>query len=132
MAKARASGGASKRTSAESVDQYLAVLPKDSRAALEKLRTTIKAAAPKATEGISYQIPAYKQQGMLVSFAAFESHCSFYVMSPAVMRAHAAELKDYDTTKGGIRFPADKPLPTRLVTKLVKARIAENEKRTKR
>ena len=130
MAAPRSSG--SKRSAAGSVDEYLDALPRDARAALNKLRKTIKAAAPKATEGISYQIPAYKHHGMLVSFAAFASHCSFFVMSPATMRAHAAELGDFDITKGGIRFPADKPLPARLVTKLVKARIAENEKRTKK
>jgi uncharacterized protein YdhG (YjbR/CyaY superfamily) len=127
MAKARSSRG----PAANSVDEYLAAVPNDAREALEKLRKTIKAAAPDATEQISYQIPAYKHQGMLVSFAAFKDHCSFYAMSPQVIRDHADELKGYDTTAGGIRFSPDKPLPARLVTKLVKARIAENEKRKK-
>lgn len=113
---------------AATVAGYLAALPKDARAALAKLRKVIKAAAPKATEGISYQIPAYKHHGLLVGFAAFATHCTFHVMSPAVMRAHAAELKGYATGKGSIRFPAYKPLPARLVKKLVKARIAENER----
>ena len=113
---------------AESVDGYLAVVPEDARAALEKLRKTTNAAAPRATEVISYQIPAYKYHGLLVGFAAFKNHCTFYVMSTDLMRAHAAELKDYDVGKGSIRFPADKPLPAALVTKLVKARIAENQK----
>ncbi len=120
---------ARKSTPAETVEDYLAALPDDARAALKRLRKTIKAAAPRAAECISYQIPAYKQHGLLVGFAAFENHCSFFVMSTGVMRAHAAELTDYDTGKGCIRFPADKPLPAALVTKLVKARIAENEKR---
>src|SRR5262245_35193850 len=114
---------------AETVDGYLATLPKDARAALEKLRKTIKAAAPKATEGISYQIPTFKHQGMLVAFAAFEGHCGFYVISEKVLRAHAAELKDYQLNKASIRFPANKPIPATLVTKLVKARVAENEAR---
>jgi uncharacterized protein YdhG (YjbR/CyaY superfamily) len=111
------------------VDDYLAVVPGDARAALEKLRKTIKAAAPRATEVISYQIPAYKHHGLLVGFAASKNHCTFHVMSTATMRAHAAELEEYDVGMASIRFPVDKPLPAALVTKLVKARIAENEKR---
>jgi len=114
---------------AETVDGYLATLPEDARAALTKLRKTIKAAAPKATEVISYQIPTFKHQGMLVAFAAFEGHCGFYIMSENVLRAHAAELKDYELNKASIRFPANKPIPFALVTRLVKARIVENETR---
>lgn len=109
------------------VDEYLADVPDIPRATLEKLRKTIKAAAPKATEGISYRIPVYKHLGMLVGFAAFKSHCSFFVMSYAVLRAHREELKQYDLDKGTIRFPLDKPLPAALVRKMVKARVAENE-----
>ena len=119
-----------KRTArAETVDGYLATLPEDARVALAKLRKTIKAAAPKAAEVISYQIPTFKYQGMLVAFAAFEGHCGFYIMSEKVLRAHAAELKQYELNKASIRFPASKPLPVALVTKLVKARIEENEAR---
>ena len=114
---------------AETVDGYLAAVPEDARAALAKLRKTIKAAAPKATEVISYQIPTFKHEGMLVAFAAFEGHCGFYIMSPKVLSAYAAELKGYELNKASIRFPANKPLPAALVTKLVKARIAENEAR---
>lgn len=98
-------------------------------AALEKLRKTIKAAAPKATESISYRIPTFKYQGPLVAFAAFPNHCSFYPLSPSVLEAHRDELEAYDTSKGTIRFPATKPLPAALVKKLVKARIEENEAR---
>jgi uncharacterized protein YdhG (YjbR/CyaY superfamily) len=116
-----------KRTEPESVDNYLAALPEDRRAALEKLRKVIKTAVPKAEEVISYQIPAYRYRGkLLVFFAAFKDHCSFFV-GRDVMRAHAAELKGYDLTKGGIRFPANKPLPAALVKKLVKARIIETQ-----
>jgi uncharacterized protein YdhG (YjbR/CyaY superfamily) len=112
----------------ESVDDYLAALPEDSRAALEKLRATISAAAPNATEGISYQVPTFKHQGRpLVGFGATKNHCAFYVMSPDVVRAHGAELERYETGKGSIRFPAGKPLPAALVKKLVLARIAEIE-----
>lgn len=111
------------------IDDYLATVSKESRAALEKLRKTIRSAALKATEGISYQVPTYKFLGPLVSFGAAKNHCSFYVMSPATMEAHKDELESYDTSKGTIRFPPDKPLPAALVSKLVRARIAENEAR---
>ena len=112
---------------AENVDDYLAAVPEDVRAALAKLRKTIKAAAPKATEVISYQIPAYKHHGLLVGFASSSGLCTFHIMSVKVTRAHAAELKGYKLGKASIRFAPDKPLPAALVTRLVKARIAENE-----
>ena len=121
-----------KRASGTTVDEYLAGLPEDQQAALQRLRETIKAAAPMATEVISYAIPAYKLNGMLVSFSAARSHCTFHVMSPATFRAHALDLKGYQTTTSGIHFGPDKPLPPALVTKLVKARIAENELRAKK
>jgi uncharacterized protein YdhG (YjbR/CyaY superfamily) len=108
------------------IDEYLAALSDDQRAALEKLRKTIRAAAPKAEECISYQLAAFRQNGMLVAFGATEKHCAFYLMSSSTVAAHKDELKDYDTSKGTIRFRADKPLPAALVRKLVKARIAEN------
>jgi uncharacterized protein YdhG (YjbR/CyaY superfamily) len=113
------------------VDEYLAGVPKEARATLEKLRQTIKAAAPMASEVISYQMPMYKQNGMVVGFAAFKDHCSIFP-GAAVMEAYKQELKQYDTSKGTIRFPADKPLPASLVKKLVQARIKENEARAKR
>jgi uncharacterized protein YdhG (YjbR/CyaY superfamily) len=115
-----------------SVEEYLAALPDDARVTLEKLRERIRAAAPMATEGFSYAIPAFKHHGPLVSYAAFKDHCSFFPMSPKVIEAHAADLKGYDIAKGTIRFPIGKPLPATLVKKLVKARIAENEARRRR
>jgi uncharacterized protein YdhG (YjbR/CyaY superfamily) len=118
---------AKKSAKAETVDDYLAAVPEDARAALAKLRKTIKAAAPKATEVISYQIPAYKHHGLLVGFAASKDHCTFHIMSTEVTRAHAPELKGYKLGKASIRFAPDEPLPAALVTKLVKARLAENE-----
>ena len=121
-----------RRARAETIDDYLAAVPEDARIALAKLRKMIKAAAPKATEAISYQIPTFKHQGMLVAFAAFEGHCGFYLMSPKVLRAHAAELKQYSLNKASIRFSARKPLPAALVTRLVKARVAENEARQRK
>jgi len=108
------------------IDEYLAALSDDKRAALEKLRKSIRAAAPKAEECISYQLPAFRQDGMLVAFGATAKHCAFYLMSSSTAESHKDELKDYDTSKGTIRFQADKPLPIALVRKLVRARIAEN------
>ena len=97
----------------------------DKRAALEKLRKTIRAAAPKAEECISYQIPGFRLDGrLLVAFGAAAKHCAFYPGAFPV-EAHKGELKNYDTSKGTIRFQADRPLPATLVRKLVKARIAE-------
>jgi uncharacterized protein YdhG (YjbR/CyaY superfamily) len=106
-----------------------ASVPKDSRAALQKLRKDIRAAAPDATELIAWGMPAFRQGKLLVGYAAFKDHCSFFPMSVAVMRRYAAELKKYVVTKGSIHFSVAKPPPTTLVKKLVKARIAENEAR---
>jgi uncharacterized protein YdhG (YjbR/CyaY superfamily) len=117
---------------ARSIDDYLAGVPAESRAALEKLRATIRAAVPDADETISYRIPTFKYHGPRVGFAAFKEHCSFFVMSPAVMDAHKEDLETYDRSKGTIRFPADKPLPAALVNKLIEARIKENEARIAR
>ena len=105
-------------------DDYLAVVSDDKRAALETLRRTIKAAAPEAEECISYGLPAFRLNGkLLVAYGAAANHCAFYPGS--TLKAFKTELKDYDTGKGTIRFPADRPLPSALVRKLVKARIAE-------
>ena len=116
----------------KTIDEYLVVLKADQRAALEKLRKAIKAAAPEATECISYQLPAFRQKKMLVAFGATGNHCAFYLMSSTTLEDHKDVLKTYDTSKGTIRFQPDKPLPAALVRKLVKARIAENEGRSPR
>ncbi len=110
----------------KTVATYLAALPDDKRAALEKLRATIKGAAPKAEECISYGIPAFKLNGMLVGYGATARHCAFYLMSARTVADFADDLEGYDTSKGTIRFAADRPLPVSLVRKLVKARIQEN------
>lgn len=114
----------------KTVDQYLAGLAKDKRDALAKLRTAIKAAAPGATEGISYQVPVFKLEGKpLVGFGAATAHCTFFLMSTSdEMRARLAALKGYKLGGGSIQFLAEKPLPATLVRTLVKARIAENKK----
>jgi uncharacterized protein YdhG (YjbR/CyaY superfamily) len=111
------------------IDEYLAPLSYEKRAALEKLRKAIKSAAPGAEECISYQIPAFRLGGrLLVALGAAANHCAFYPGSRPV-EAHEDELKAYDTRKGTIRFRADSPLPATLVRKLVKTRIAEHAAR---
>jgi uncharacterized protein YdhG (YjbR/CyaY superfamily) len=111
------------------VEAYLTSLPPDARAALQKIRQAIRAAAPDAVEGFSYGLPAFRLGGRpLVCYAASKNHCSFYPMSPAVIRAHGRDLEGYETSKGTIRFPPGAPLPSALVLKLVLARIAEIRK----
>ncbi len=109
----------------QTIDEYLAPLSNEKRAALEKLRRAIKSVAPKAEECISYQIPAFRLSGrLLVGFGAAANHCAFYPGAYPI-RAHKDELRAYDTSKGTIRLQAARPLPATLVRKLVKARIAE-------
>lgn len=110
----------------KSIDEYLDAVTGKQRPALERLRKTIKTAAPKAEECISYGLAAFRLNGMLVAFGATANHCAFYLMSASTVDAHRDELAGYDTSKGTIRFQPDKPLPAALVRKLVKARIAEN------
>jgi uncharacterized protein YdhG (YjbR/CyaY superfamily) len=110
-----------------SVDDYLAALPEESRAILEKLRKAIKAAAPEATETMSYHMPTFKLHGrFLVSFAAFKDHYSLFPASAAVMEAHGEALRPHFSGKGTLRFTADKPLPAALVKKIVRTRIEED------
>lgn len=109
------------------VERYLAKVAEPARSTLQKVRKTIKAAAPRdATEAISYGIPAFKHNGLLVAYAAFAKHCSFFPASGEVLKEFAEELKGYPCSKGTIRFAADKPLPAGLVKKLVKARVLKN------
>jgi uncharacterized protein YdhG (YjbR/CyaY superfamily) len=108
-------------------EEYLLALSDEKRAALEALRRTIRESAPNAEECISYQLPAFRLDGkLLVSYGATTKHCAFYLMSSMTVEAHNEMLKDYDTSKGTIRFKANNPLPRDLVRKLVEARIAEN------
>ncbi len=112
------------------VEQYLSALPAEPRAALESLRATIGAAAPDATETISYGMPAFKHNGRpLVAYAAFKNHCSLFPMSTKVIEAFAEELEPFRTSKGTLQFQTDRPLPPELVTKLVEARVEEIEAR---
>ena len=111
----------------QNIDDYLATVSEEKRAALEKLRKTIKAVAPKAEECISYSLPAFRLGGrLLVGFGATANHCAFYPMSSTTVATLRNELEGYDTSKGTIRFQPDEPLPDALVRKLVKTRIAEN------
>lgn len=124
--KAPAKSAPAKTAPAKTVDEYLAAAPKDKRAALTKLRSAIKAAAPKATESISYGIVGYKQNGERVAyFGYWKDHIALYGTSGRFIKTHAAELEPYVQSKGTIQFPSDKPLPVGLVTKIVKARVAE-------
>jgi uncharacterized protein YdhG (YjbR/CyaY superfamily) len=123
---------AKNKTSAKDVDAYLRGVPPESRTVLENIRKTIKAAAPKAEELISYQVPAFKHCGMLVYYAAFKSHCSFFVASKSMMEELRDDLKPFDTSGVTIRFTPERPLPASLVRKIVRARIEENERRARR
>jgi uncharacterized protein YdhG (YjbR/CyaY superfamily) len=108
------------------IDEYLAGQDAESRAALQKLRRAILAAAPKAEECISYGMPAFRLNGKLIAgFRTAAKHCSFHPMSGDTVATLRAELAAYDTSPGTIRFPASAPLPATLVRKLVKARVAE-------
>jgi uncharacterized protein YdhG (YjbR/CyaY superfamily) len=119
-----------KKPRTKTVDDYIAAAPKDQRAALTTLRRTIKAAAPKATEIISYGMVGYKQGAKRVAyFAHWKAHIALYGTSYSFIKAHAAELEPYLQSKGTLQFPSGKPVPYGLVTKIVKARIAEIEKR---
>jgi len=113
---------------AKTVDEYLSTVGDEQRAALEKLRQVIRSAAPKAEECISYQMPTFKQKGVLVCFGAFRNHCSFFPGAKPV-ETHKEELRSFETSKGTIRFTVDKPIPATLIRKMVKERIAENELR---
>jgi uncharacterized protein YdhG (YjbR/CyaY superfamily) len=116
------------RAEARTVDEYLGLLPSEERSALLVLRRTIHAVVPGVEEGISYRMPVFSHQGLLVGLAAMTGHLGFYVMSPAVVAAHLAELKDYDVGKGCIRFSASKPLPEALLRTRIRARVLENER----
>jgi uncharacterized protein YdhG (YjbR/CyaY superfamily) len=112
---------------AATIDHYLARVEPDQRVALEALRQAIRQAAPNAEEVIAYGIPAFKQHGFLIGFSASARHCSLHPMNGHTVADFAADLAGFSTSKGTVRFTPDKPLPSALVKRIVKARIAENE-----
>jgi len=111
----------------KNTDEYIAKIPEPARSTLNKMRAVIRSVVPRgSTEVISYGMPAFKHNAVLVWFAAFSNHCSLFPTA-SVIEAFKKELKGYTTSKGTIQFPVDRPLPAALVKKLVKARIAQNE-----
>ncbi|HUH97596.1 MAG TPA: DUF1801 domain-containing protein [Anaerolineales bacterium] len=116
---------------ANSIDDYIARCPAGVQKKLKDLRAVIKASAPDAVEKISYQIPTFYLKGNLVHFAAFKNHIGFYPTASGV-QAFGRETAKYASTKGTIQFPLDKPLPLKLVSKIVKFRVAENLRRAER
>ncbi|HZY70565.1 MAG TPA: DUF1801 domain-containing protein [Thermoplasmata archaeon] len=111
------------------VEEYLASVSPRLRPSIRRLRATIRAAAPGAEEVISYRMPAFRLHGMLVYYAAFRDHCSFFVGSGTVRANFAKELRPFATGKGTLRFSPEHPLPTALVRRIVRARVAENRDR---
>ncbi len=126
-------GSAAKAKAApKTVDEYLARVPEPARTTLSRIRAVLRAAVPaEATEVISYRIPMFKYKGMLMGFAAFSNHCSLFPGSLSAMQALKKELSNYETLKGTIRFPVDKPPPAALIKKLVKIRVEQNERKSK-
>ena len=123
---------AKSRAAPKSADEYLARVPEPARSTLNTVRATIRSTVPpEATETISYRMPAFQHHGILVWYAAFSDHCSLFPGSSAI-EAFKDDLAGYTISKGTIQFPTDKPLPKRLIQKLVKARVAQNEAKNKR
>jgi uncharacterized protein YdhG (YjbR/CyaY superfamily) len=133
--KARSAGrrSAPKRSGApQNIDEYLAGVPEPGRTALNEMRAAIRSALPpEATETISYRIPAFKYKVVLVWFAAFSDHCSLFPTA-SVIEAFKNELKSFSTSKGTIHFPTGKPLPIALIKRLVRARVAQNDRKKSR
>jgi uncharacterized protein YdhG (YjbR/CyaY superfamily) len=126
------SSAAKSKGAAKSVADYLAGVPEPARSTLNKVRAAIRDAAPaEATEIISYGIPAFKYNGVLVWYAAFENHCSLFPTA-SVIEAFKKELKAFTLSKGTIQFPTNKPLPSALIKKMVKARVAQIESKKRR
>jgi uncharacterized protein YdhG (YjbR/CyaY superfamily) len=111
-----------------SIDEYIETFPEEIQEILEEMRRTIKAAAPDAEEKISYQMPTFYLKGNLVHFAAFKNHIGFYP-TPTGTQAFRREISIYQGAKGSIRFPIDEPMPLKLISKIVKFRVAENLKK---
>lgn len=111
----------------KTIDEYISAFPKDVREILEQIRQTIKKAAPKSVEVISYGMPAFKQHKVLVYFAAGKNHIGFYP-TPNPIKVFSKELESFKTSKGAIQFPLDKKIPLTLISKIVKYRVIEDLK----
>ena len=129
--KSKRSDDMKKRTPARTVDEYLAALPEAQRAALERVRRAIREAAPEAEEVISYRMPGYRQNGMLVYFAAFKDHLSLFGAGKTLVRTFSKELEPFDVSGSTIHFTVEHPLPAAHVKKMVRARVRENEERAR-
>lgn len=117
---------------AKNIDEYIAGFPREVQARLRKIRAIIRKAAPEAAEAIKYQIPTFVLNGNLVHFAAFPKHIGFYP-TPSAIKAFSAELADYESAKGSVQFPLDKPVPFELIERMVAFRVKEaREKSTGR
>ncbi len=116
---------------ANNIDEYIAAYPPEIQEKLEKIRLIIREAAPKTTETISYGMPAFRQNKVLVYFAACKNHLGFYPTSSGIA-VFSDELKDYATSKGAIQFPYDKALPVRLITQIVQYRASEDAETTRK
>jgi uncharacterized protein YdhG (YjbR/CyaY superfamily) len=114
-----------KQTAPNTIDEYIAGFPKDMQAILEKVRTTIRKAAPGAEEAIKYRMPTFMLRGNLVHYAAFKNHIGLYPTPTGIVRFRK-ELSVYAGAKGSVRFPLDKPIPLDLISKIVKFRVKEN------
>lgn len=119
------------KAKAENVDAYIADFPVGVQTLLKQIRSTIRSAAPLSKETISYAIPTYKLNGMLVHFAGYKSHIGFYPGADGITK-FAAELAEYKTSKGAVQFPLDKQLPVGLISRIVKFRIKQNLEKTKK
>ncbi len=120
-------------TAPRTIDEYLAGVPEPARSTVDRIRAVISSVVPpETTEAISYGMPTFKYEGSLVAFAAFANHCSLFPMNSSLIKEFKKELKDFATSKGTIRFSVDKPLPASLVKKIVKARIADNQRKKQR
>jgi uncharacterized protein YdhG (YjbR/CyaY superfamily) len=118
----------SKKVGFTSIDEYIATFPQDIQDILEKLRSTIRKAAPNAEETINYQMPTFTLKGNLVHFAAFKKHIGFYP-TPSGIEKFKKELSAYEGAKGSVQFPLDRPIPYDLISKIVKFRVGENLER---
>jgi uncharacterized protein YdhG (YjbR/CyaY superfamily) len=124
-------------TDIERIEAYLAALPAAQRTLLQHVRSTIATAAPEAVESFGYGIPGFKLEGALLSYGAAKAHCAVYGQSPATQEQLAGRLRDFDTSKGTIRFTPEHPLPDDVLVEFVRLRVAENlaraaERRAKR